>query len=114
MTTIPERADMGDGPGGEQGTSETPPKPLRRREGQQAAFNGLEGYYRYHVKRKSEGASETPDFPVTVSNLMTCERKYAFEPCCKLFASLIAMYYLFPPPFCFLPWSGDAQKTPLF
>ena len=26
---------------------------------------------------------------ITVSKLMTCERKYAFEPCCKLFASLI-------------------------
>ena len=29
LTTIPERADVGDGSGGEQGTSETPPKPLR-------------------------------------------------------------------------------------
>ena len=53
LTTIPERADVGDGSGGERGTS------------------------------------ETPDFPVTVSKLMTCERKYAFEPCCMLFASLI-------------------------
>ena len=78
LTTIPER-----------GTSETPPKPLRRREGHRAAFNGLEGYCREHVKGKSEGASETPDLPVTVSKLMTCERKYAFEPCCMLFASLI-------------------------
>ena len=43
LTTIPERADMGDGSGGEQGTSETPSKPLRRREGHRAAFNGLEG-----------------------------------------------------------------------
>ena len=45
LTTIPERADVGDGSGGERGTSETPPKPLRRREGHRAAFNGLEGYY---------------------------------------------------------------------
>ena len=45
-TTIPERADVGDGSGGERRTSETPPKPLRRREGHRAAFNGLEGYYR--------------------------------------------------------------------
>ena len=35
---------------GERGTSETSPKPFRRREGHQAAFNGLEGYYREHVK----------------------------------------------------------------
>ena len=61
LTTIPERADVGDGS----------PKPLRRREGYRAAFNGLEGYYREHVKEKSEGASETPDLPVTVSKLMT-------------------------------------------
>ena len=46
LTTIPERADAGDGSGGERGTSESPPKPLRRREGHRAAFNGLEGYYR--------------------------------------------------------------------
>ena len=89
LTTIPERADVGDGSGGERGTSETPPKPLRRREGHQAAINGFEGYYREHVKGKSEGTSETPDLLVTVSKLMTCERKYAFEPCCMLFASLI-------------------------
>ena len=31
LTTIPERADVGDGPGGERGTSETLPKPFRRR-----------------------------------------------------------------------------------
>ena len=43
--TIPERADLGDRPGGERGTSETPFKPLRRREGHRIAFNGLEGYY---------------------------------------------------------------------
>ena len=89
LTTIPERVDVGDASGGERGASETPPKPVRRREGHRAAFNGLEGYYRERVKGKSEGASETPDFPVTVSKLMTCERKYAFEPCCMLFASLI-------------------------
>ena len=46
LTTIPERADVADGSGGERGTSETPPKPLRRREGHRAAFNGLEGCYR--------------------------------------------------------------------
>ena len=46
ITTIPERADVGDGSGGEQGTSETPPEPLRRREGHRTAFKGLEGYYR--------------------------------------------------------------------
>ena len=46
LTTIPERTNVGDGPGGEQGTSVTPPKPLRRREGHRAANNGLEGYYR--------------------------------------------------------------------
>ena len=53
LTTIPVRADVGDGSGGERGTS------------------------------------ETPDLPVTVSKLITCVRKYAFEPCCVLFASLI-------------------------
>ena len=53
LTTIPERADVGDGSGGKRGTS------------------------------------ETPDLPVTVSKLMTCERKHAFEPCYMLFASLI-------------------------
>ena len=46
LATIPERTDVGDGPTGERGTSETPPKPLRQREGHQAAINGLEGYYR--------------------------------------------------------------------
>ena len=72
-----------------QGASKTPPKPLRQREGHLAAFNGLEGYYREHVRGKSEGLSETPDFPVTVSKLITCERNYVFEPCCMLFALLI-------------------------
>ena len=72
LTTIPERADVGDGSGGERGTSEPnpkerAPKPLRRREGHWLAFNGLEGYYREHMKGKSEGTSETPDFSVTVS-----------------------------------------------
>ena len=65
FTTIPERADVGDGSGGERGTSETPPKPLRRREGHRAAFNGLEGYCREHVKGKSEGASEERARPRT-------------------------------------------------
>ena len=74
---------------GRVGTSETPPEPLPRREGHRAAFNGLEGYYCLHVKGKSRGMSETPHLPVTVSKLMTCERKYAFEPCCMLFASLL-------------------------
>ena len=46
LTTIPERADVGDWSGGERGTSETPPKPLRRRVGHRGAFSGLEGYYR--------------------------------------------------------------------
>ena len=46
LTKIPERGDVGDGPGAERGTSKTPPKPLRRREGCRAAINGLEGYYR--------------------------------------------------------------------
>ena len=58
LPTIPERADVGDGSGGERGTSETPPKPLRRREGHRAAINGLEGYYRERVKGKSETACE--------------------------------------------------------
>ena len=40
LTTIPERADVGDGSGGERGTSETPPKPLRRREGHRAVLMG--------------------------------------------------------------------------
>ena len=53
LTSIPERADVGDGSRGERGTS------------------------------------ETLDLPVTVSRLMTSERKYAFEPYCVLFASLI-------------------------
>ena len=53
LTTVPERADVGDASGGERGTS------------------------------------ETPDLPVTVSKPMTCERMYAFEPCCMLFASLL-------------------------
>ena len=60
-TTIPERADVGYG----RGTSETPPKPLRRREGHRAAFIGPEGYYREHVKGKSEGASEERARPRT-------------------------------------------------
>ena len=41
---------------------------------------------------------------------MTCERKYAFEPC--IVDSGITMYYSLPPPFCFLPWSRIVQKTP--
>ena len=53
--------------GGEREKSETPPKPLRRSEGHRAANNGLEGYHREHVNGKSEGASETPDLPITVS-----------------------------------------------
>ena len=65
LTTIPERANVGDWSGGEQGTSETPPKPLRQREGLRAAFNGLEGYYREHVKGKSEGASAERARPQT-------------------------------------------------
>ena len=103
LTTIPERADVGDGSGGERGTSETPPEPLRRREGRRGATNRLEDYYRWlrfitvedyyrcegEVRGGERGTSETPDLPVTVSKLMTCERKYAFEPCCMLFASLI-------------------------
>ena len=44
-TIIPERADVGDGPGGARGTNETPLKLLRRREDHRAAFNGFEGYY---------------------------------------------------------------------
>ena len=109
LTTIPERADVGDGPGRERGKSETPPKSLRRREGQREVISGLKGYCREHVKGKSKGASEERARPrpnpfgegrateqllmgsrvITVSKLMTCERKYAFEPCCMLFASLI-------------------------
>ena len=58
LTTIPERNDVGDRSGGERGKNETQPKTLRREEGQRAAFNGLEGYYRQHVKGKSEEASE--------------------------------------------------------
>ena len=46
LTTIPEQADVGDGSGGERGTSETPPKPFRRMAGYQTAFNGLKSYYR--------------------------------------------------------------------
>ena len=46
FTTIPERADVGDGSWGERGTSETPLKPLRRREGHRTAINGLKGFYR--------------------------------------------------------------------
>ena len=65
LTTIPERADVAEGPAGERGTSETPPNPLRRREGHRAAFNGLEGCYREHVKGKSEGASEERARPRT-------------------------------------------------
>ena len=65
LATIPVRSDVGDGSGGERGTSETPPKPLRRREGHRAAFNGLEGYYREHVKGKSEGVSEERARPRT-------------------------------------------------
>ena len=65
LTTIPERAYGGDESGGERGTSSPPPKPIRRREGHQAAFNGLEGYYREHVKGKSEGASEERARPCT-------------------------------------------------
>ena len=45
LTTIPERADVGDGSGGERDHAQTV-KPLWRREGHRAAFNGLEGYYR--------------------------------------------------------------------
>ena len=58
LITIAERADVGDASGGERGTSETQPKALRRRAGHRAAFNRLEGYYREHVKEKSEGARE--------------------------------------------------------
>ena len=50
VTTIPERADVGDESEGERRTSETPPKPLRRREGHRAAFNGLESYYSTRLK----------------------------------------------------------------
>ena len=71
LTTIPERADVGDGSGGERGTSETPPKPLRRREGHRAAFNGLEGYYREHVKGKSEGARNERDPGLTRNRFKT-------------------------------------------
>ena len=46
LTTVPKRVDVGDGSGDERGTSETPSKPLRRREDHGAAINGLEGYYR--------------------------------------------------------------------
>ena len=49
---------MRDGLGGEREASEIPPKPLRRRESHRVAINGLKGYYREHVKGKSEGASE--------------------------------------------------------
>ena len=55
LTLIPERADVGDGP----------PKPPRRREGHWAAVNGLEGYYREHVKGKSKEASEERARPRT-------------------------------------------------
>ena len=44
LATIPERADVRDGSGGKRETSDTPPKPLWRREGHRAAINGLEGY----------------------------------------------------------------------
>ena len=43
----------------------------------ETAINGLEGYYLYHVKGESDGASKTPDLPVVISRLMTCERKCA-------------------------------------
>ena len=58
LTPIPEQADVGDGSGDKQGTSETPPKPLRQMEGYQAAFTALEGFYRWHVKWKSDRLSK--------------------------------------------------------
>ena len=65
LTAIPERADVGDVTESERGTSETPPKPLRRREGHRAAINGLKDYYHEHVKGKSERASEEQARPRT-------------------------------------------------
>ena len=55
LTTIPERAEMGDGSGGERGTSETPPEPPCQMECGQAAFTALECYYHRHVKGQSKG-----------------------------------------------------------
>ena len=41
------------------------------------------------ITEKKLGEKNSLILPITVSKLMTCERKYAFEPCCMLFASLI-------------------------
>ena len=44
-----------------QGARETLPKHLKQRKGHRATINGLEGYYREHVKAKSEGARNKRD-----------------------------------------------------
>ena len=120
LTTVPERADVGDGSGGERGTSETLPNPF----GEGRAIGQLlmgsrvitvsmwRGSPRRQARIERDPGLNRNRFKA--NDLWRKVRFWTLLYAIRIVDSGIAMYYSLPPQFCFLPWSADLHKTPLF